>query len=83
MTEQLHWSEPNTARGQLASNMTAEPLSANDWPGPPRELPPLLTSGDRFYAYADAAHERADVETLAKCWQDIGQRLVIAMRGQK
>lgn len=53
--------------------------SADQWPGPPAVLPPLIPLFDRMPAYQLAAYEGVAVEELFAAWCDIGQRLAAAL----
>jgi len=55
-----------------------QPLSQNEFAGPPKELPPLLTGGDRFDTYMSAVASDAKPETLWRAFCDLGQRVAKA-----
>lgn len=59
--------------------MTRETLTANQWPGPPRILLPLLPADKRPEIYAHAAAEDVPIELLGVLWQDINQRYAAAL----
>lgn len=59
--------------------MTKESLTANQWPGPPRELMPLLEPVDREWRYSVASADDASLEELGVVWQDINQRYAAAL----
>lgn len=53
--------------------------TADQWPGPPAVLPPLMTDEQRLLSYDCAGDSYATVEDLAAVYADIGQRLAIAL----
>lgn len=54
--------------------MKRKSWTANQWPGPPQELPELMTDNQRFVDYLDAARDDLP-EVMWRVFLDLGQRL--------
>ena len=62
--------------------MTTNVLTANQFPGQPRTLPPLLRETERLDDYNAAAIEGAPADILFTVYADVGQRLAKAMHSE-
>ncbi len=64
--------------------MTVTPYSQNEWPGPPRELAPLIARREeRMFAYWRAFKTDASLADLWAAWVDLGQRVAKKLAGIK